>query len=509
MKRIFYLPLLIISLQLSAFTFDPSAVERYRDFIPRLIVDDHPEWIELYDKAWELSSQKVKNQEGIPQSPYMDEGLWEDTIWIWDTCFMALFTKYAPEAFPGIDSLRNFYITLHVEPEKRKSLTIQHPDNPPLFAWAEYDTFKFTDDTQRIRKLLLEDRFLQKHYEWFQTVPYRKVYKNAPRRSAPIEKKTEPFGFSWSGVTSGMDNTPRCRFAYSKYLWIDAISQQALSALYLEKLLRAVGGDSEADEWRQEYERLKTIINDRYWNQESGCYFDIHKKNGTSSKVLTPASFWPLMAEVADAEQASQMIRLLEDPDLLGGEIPIPSVARNDKDFRATGDYWQGSLWLPTSYMTIKAIEKYGYFDLAADLARKTLNHMVATYKNYTPHSIWECYSPTTAAPGKNKDRRTDSREDFCGWSALGPISLLIENILGFYDVNAAEKTVRWRPNTEGRIGIENLRFGSVITDIVKEGNTVTVASNEPYTLEISGTPFKVRQGNSVILLPENVSQVD
>lgn len=44
---------------------------------------------------------------------YMDENCYEDQIWIWDTCFMVLFAKYAPRAFPGIESLDNLYKPIH------------------------------------------------------------------------------------------------------------------------------------------------------------------------------------------------------------------------------------------------------------------------------------------------------------------------------------------------------------------------------------------------------------
>ena len=43
----------------------------------------------------------------------MDEAFCDTQIWIWDTCFMSLFCKYAQSVFPGIESLNNFYEVLH------------------------------------------------------------------------------------------------------------------------------------------------------------------------------------------------------------------------------------------------------------------------------------------------------------------------------------------------------------------------------------------------------------
>lgn len=46
------------------------------------------------------------------------------------------------------------------------------------------------------------------------------------------------------------------------------------------------------------------------------------------------------------------------NPEEFGGSYPTPSLARSDKDYHhQTGDYWRGGIWLPTTYMAIKAIE--------------------------------------------------------------------------------------------------------------------------------------------------------
>lgn len=55
---------------------------------------------------------------------------------------MAFFTKYSPKEFPGVESLLNFYGPMH-DGSGKLPLRIQHPDNPPLFAWAEYENWKF------------------------------------------------------------------------------------------------------------------------------------------------------------------------------------------------------------------------------------------------------------------------------------------------------------------------------------------------------------------------------
>lgn len=80
--------------------FRPAA--EWKSQIPVPVCDEHPEYTELYRKAWELAHDHIKEVPGLPQTPYMDEAASPYDIWIWDTCFMSLFCKYAQSRFPGV-----------------------------------------------------------------------------------------------------------------------------------------------------------------------------------------------------------------------------------------------------------------------------------------------------------------------------------------------------------------------------------------------------------------------
>ena len=71
-----------------------------RALIPQPVFDAEPGYVELYWKAWEQAYAHVKWQKGLVQPLYMDEGLWDDTIWIWDSEFMVMFCKYACGKIP-------------------------------------------------------------------------------------------------------------------------------------------------------------------------------------------------------------------------------------------------------------------------------------------------------------------------------------------------------------------------------------------------------------------------
>lgn len=113
--------------------------------------------------------------------------------------------------------------------------------------------------------------------------------------------------------------------------------------------------------------------------------------------------------------------------------------------------------------------------------------------------TIWECYSPTEDLPSTDKVEKW-SRTDFCGWSALGPISLFIENILGVREINALTQTLIWDPKSTARSGIRNLKMAgksiSLICDPV--AGQLNVDSEVPFTLIFNGTAYPIPVGKTV-----------
>lgn len=471
-----------------------------KSMVPEPVLENDSSFVELYYKAWGLAFLHIKHTAGLPQTPYMDEAFRDDTIWLWDTAFMLMFCKYAPDVFPGIQSFNNFYKPIH--DSVQIPLRIEIPDNPPLFSWIEFEYFKFTNDKRHVKDLLYKTRYLEKHFNWFEKCKPGLVIAN----SAPTWLNKDKIGYFWEGGRSGMDNSPRGRTTTNakrqrpnnpKMLWIDAIAQQGLSALYIARLYQSMGDKKEHDKWINKYNLIRDDVNRYYWNHEDGIYYDIDSETHKPYKVKTPASFWPLLAEMCSNDQAKRLISHVKDSSVFGGAVPWTSLARNDNDFSENGNYWRGSVWLPLAYMGIKSLEKYNYYDLATDNAYAIISHMDKTYRTYSPHTIWECYNPVLPKPAIN-EHGTIARADFCGWSALGPISLLIENVLGFYKIDAQQNEVYWHKSRTDKHGIRKLTFGNVVTDIIAIGNTITVTANRPYVLFVNNQKVVVKKGVNV-----------
>ena len=495
----------------------------WKEHIPLPIYDKNPGYKEFYLKAWELAFAHIKETDGMPQSPYMDEAFCDTQIWIWDSCFMSLFCKYAMDVFPGIETLRNFYEVLYdgkhlpkVIPSENEpafkglihgvpyEMLVHIADNPPLFAWAEYENALFSGNISHIKELLYDKKYLQKHYKWIENL---KESVTPGGVHSPTCLISEKYGYKWEGGRSGMDNTPRGRKGERAekqrpnnpdMLWIDAICQQALSARMISKLFAIVQDFEESEKWNECFVEKKEIINSFYWDEKDGFFYDIDCNTHEFYKVMSVASYWTLTSNAATAKQAECLVNHLNNPDTFGGFVPFSSVSRNDADFNSDGVYWRGGVWLPTAYAALKGLVNYNFYNEAHVLGEKLLRHMYRTYNEFEPHTIWESYSPSEYKPSTNEHGSNEYvRPDFCGWSALGPVSVFIEFVLGFHTINAFTKTVEWaKPNDiKVRIGIMNLKFGDIVTDIESVGNTCNVKSNGEYTLVINGKVFNITKG--------------
>ena len=117
-----------------------------------------------------------------------------------------------------------------------KHIDVHIADNPPLFAWAEYENALYNGDKDRVKSLLYDTRYLQRHYEWLESLKEPILFSGVKNTTCWIKCE---YGYKWEGGRSGMDNTPRGRKGEKskkerpnnpEMLWIDAICQQAFSA---------------------------------------------------------------------------------------------------------------------------------------------------------------------------------------------------------------------------------------------------------------------------------------
>jgi len=191
------------------------------------------------------------------------------------------------------------------------------------------------------------------------------------------------------------------------------------------------------------------------------------------------AGFWPLWAGVVPAARVEHLARHVKDPSSFWRHHPIPSLAADSPHFRPPGDYWLGSTWAPTNCAVIKGFQRAGRLDLAREIAHRHLEVMGEVLRD-TGH-IWENYC------SEQSTRGSWSMRDY-SWTAVGPVALLMEVVLGL-EPDAVRRTLRWTPPAGEPVGVERFPLGSATIRLEQQpgakGDKVLVDTDRPFTLEL------------------------
>ncbi len=466
-----------------------------KDLVPRPVLDGDSLLVNLYYAAWEIAWNKISqgNLRNSLVDFYMDEGF-NEAIYQWDTNFMAAFGIYAYNLFPAMQSLDNFYknqradgyiqrVYSEITGEQLGEPTEDEPMiNPPLFPWIEWRYYKLTGDKSRFETVLPK---IIKYYDWIN------------------ENLRDSVGqglYYTTYLGSGMDNIPRP--GVGKGGWIDLSAQMALAAKMITNIANEIGDQKSVSKFNKEHSQIVNLINKHCWNDETQFYYDL-KEDSSLSNVMHIGGYWTLISGTAKQEKAEALFKHLANPNEFWRPHMIPALAANQEAYDSSGYYWRGGVWAPTNYMVIKGLESYGQYDLADQIVENHLKNMKKVYYDFHPdeekiafeerfgdgyHTIWECYAPEYSAPATRWDDTFYSRQDFVGWSGLGPIALLIENVIGI-ELNAPAKEITWRIKRKDRHGVKNLKYldgeVSLIVEPHKDNLSFTINSTKEFELVI------------------------
>ncbi len=462
--------------------------EDVRHLLPQPILTDNPNWNKLYWAAWKMAFQNLKQPAPLSSlvSNFADEGFSEN-IFQWDTHFMMHFWKYAHHVFDAIQSHDNFYCRQHDDGYMCREIVesngedfvfqgIENTVNPPLFAWAEFEYYQFSKDYDRLKSIFPA---LEKHSEWLEANRGVKGHD----------------GLFWNtGLGSGMDNSPREGTA-----WVDMSAQMGMHYYYFSLICQEIWEVEESAGYYARYIEIRDAINQKLWDEQAGFYFDL-KKEGSLSETYTLGGAWPLASHVAGESQAKKSIEKLRSREHFNSTIPFATLATSSREYSGKGDYWRGGVWAPTNYMAMKGLVDHEAFEMAHEAAAMYLSSMSSVFHN--TGTIWENYSPDSMEAG------TPAIPDFVGWSGLGPITMLIENIIGIR-VGTKDR-IYWSLLRTDEHGIENLNVaGNSLTLVCDERTSkdeaakITVETEKFVTLVLSRSgkkhSFDIQPGRHVL----------
>jgi hypothetical protein len=422
---------------------------------------------ELWQRAWRMLCSLVRTpgpESGLPNA-YITTALggFTNEVFVWDSSFTALAYAYGWRDWPYTVTMDMLYSRqfdggyLHREHETRSGLPISYePDfspNPPLPAVVELQFARLSGGLGRLRQVqpVLESMFL-----WLE------------------HNRRLPDGTYWTtGLANGLDNSPSLGDGYPCLT-----AQMAHFAECLAEIAALLGDTAKAEQWRGRNAEIGEALNAHLWSDELQFYStSLAGGRHNQNKVVT--GFWPLWAGVVPPERVAHLARHLKDPSSFWRHHPVPSLAADSPHFRPPGDYWLGSTWAPTTCATTKGFQRAGRLDLARDLVLLHLQRMSEVLRD-TDH-IWENYCSEASTRG------SCSGEEY-SWSAVGPIALLMEVVLGL-EPDAVRRRLRWSPPAGEAVGVARYPLGSATIRLEQvpgdAGDIVLADTDRPFTLEL------------------------
>ena len=496
--------------------YKPAPLPRFADLrgqLPSPIDDDHPLWVETYWKAWELAFRNF--HEPPPGSGFVSQFIdaaFNQNIFLWDSCFMTMFCNFADPLVPGISTLDNFYARQHEDGEISREIVratgvdfkewINYEDRP-LFSrwgWPSYDERADEDRNAPVvyrgrhpptpNPRLTLDALNHPILAWaelehFRVTGYRsrlgEVWEPLVRYYESLQKYLQQGNGLYMTDWASMDNSPRNAYLKGGGAGIDISAEMVLFARQLAEIGTIIGKIDESQRFSRDADRLAGNINRRMWDRKRKFYFDLTLK-GKRAPVKTVAAYWTLIANVASTEQATDLVAQLKNPATFGRLNKVPTLAADEPGYDPAGGYWRGSVWVPTDTMVIRGLEKYGFDDLAREIALNHLNLVAQVFKK--TGTIWENYSPDAVQQGR------PAMANFVGWSGLGPIMYLLEYAIGLRP-DAPHNSLVWHLEPGGRRGCERFRFNGHVVSLIAQPATGT-ASKWKITIDSDG-PFELR----------------
>lgn len=422
-----------------------------KDQLPQPIWEGHEDAIRCYDKAWQIAFENIHNpgENSGMISPYMDAAF-NDHLFMWDSCFMLMFGRYAAKLFPFQETLDNFYALQHAdgficrEIAEKDGKDIFAPydhcsTGPNVMPWCEYEHYQFHGDVDRVKRVFPA---LLAYHQWLRA------------------NRTWPHGGYWAnGWSCGMDNMPRLKnknllasyFSNGHMIWADISMQQLLSCNVLIDMAKLCGRSQDVADLEAERNQLRALINEKLWDDHTNFYYDLWA-NGKHSGVKSIGAYWALMAQAVPQKHLSAFVAHLSDPKEFNRPNRIPTLSADNEFYCRDGNYWRGAIWAPTNYMVLKGLETYGCNDLAFEIATCALDNVVQTFCE--TGTLFENYAPEYAGKGNI------AKGDFVGWSGIFPICTLLEFVFGL-KWNGWRKELVWNVSLTDRFGVDRFPLGN------------------------------------------------
>jgi glucosidase len=356
-----------------------------------------------------------------------------------------LFPSYAYGGFHGFwawDSWKHAAALAHFEPELAKNqvramfdfqdkngmiadcifrdtLIEKHnwrDTKPPLSAWAVMQIFNQTKDSAFVQELF--PKLLKYHLWWYENRDH-----NKNRLCEYGSTDGTRIAAAWE---SGMDNAVRFDSAKltknNAQAWsltqesVDLNAYLFAEKNYLAEMASILEKDELEKQFHAEAELLKTQIQQGFFDERSGYFYDVKTSDTSLIEVIGPEAWITLWANAATGKQAESLVKIITDSLHFNSYLPFPTLSVSHPEFNPKRGYWRGPVWIDQAYFVLKGMRNYGFLSEAENMQNKLFSH--AEGLMLKGPGIYENYEPGS---GKGLNARNFS------WSAAHFLLLLME----------------------------------------------------------------------------------
>ncbi len=269
---------------------------------------------------------------------------------------------------------------------------------PPFFSSMILDVYYETKDKKWLRSTM---KWAEFEYEtvW---IDRENEYNHRVEEYLLSKYGDRDVGYAHSSeLESGWDFTSRFYNRCNDFLPIDLNCFLYKYELDFAKTAQILGDPDAEKKWLRMAKKRKTEINRLMWNEEIGFFFDYDFVHGKQSKFYSLASFVPLWAGVASADQAQRIMKHLPKFEteyglLITDKESLPVALQKEIEHIQNDDYghhlaesikpkqWDyPNIWPPVEYMAVIGMLKYGLVDDAKRVMKKSLASEAKIFRTY------------------------------------------------------------------------------------------------------------------------------
>ncbi|MCP4197956.1 MAG: hypothetical protein GY762_12475 [Proteobacteria bacterium] len=491
------------------YTLAKENIQHAKENLPKQIVTGDPAltrqvqnlYIDcLFDKFWEPALP------GLPYKWFSISGANDQSYGKcqlqWDTMF--ILNAWAPLDDNELihDVFRNYWHVIDNNPEAPKGSyrygmipCVTNPDLPqegfaqiPILAWGCLMIFNQTNDLELLDESL---PYLDAYLTWYDTerdvdndglIEYG-AYKRISIGDMVQTARFETFDFHATLDNLKMTKHPTRGTGGTWYGNIEGVDQTCFLAMSERAMIEMCQRTGRLDMMKKYQRRLAKrtrAIRTKMWDPKTKFFYSLDRDTDKKIPVRTIQGFLALTAGLASEKQAAELVKQLTDPSLFWSEYPVTTSAMDEPTFKPDG-FWRGDMWPPTNFLVAIGLNRYGYYDVAIDIANK----MQALVKKFDGHA-YERYNGVAGT--------TLGVKDYC-WGVV-TWSIQVNTI---YGIGEDYRTITIPPNAKGRrlkLGKLEVHYPTdtsveLETDFQREFKVVFPARNEKIKVQSDGKTVK------------------